>query len=121
MRRKKTAKLDFFVAVKNYAEDIDVNCVLTLFPITVVTHGAGDPPPCFPCSEGFPIAQYEALWQAGQVAMADALGGKLVVAENTGHSIADENFGLVITVVTEVIAAVLDPTTWATPAASPSS
>ena len=51
-------------------------------PITVVTHGAGDPPmACFPCPSGYPVVDLEAAWQAGQTALADALGAQLVVAE----------------------------------------
>ena len=52
------------------------------------------------------MAELEAAWQAGQAAMADALGGRLVVAEATGHSIAGENPGLVVELVSEVIASV---------------
>jgi len=89
------------------------------FPVVVVTHGVGDPPPCFPCSATFPVAELETAWQAGQADLARALGARLVVAENTGHSIANENPELVIGLTAEVIAAVLDPSTWATPAASP--
>jgi len=76
-------------------------------PITVVTHGAGDPPmACFPCPSGYPVTELEAAWQAGQTALAEALGAQLVVAENTGHSIAGENPGLVVQLVGEVIATV---------------
>jgi pimeloyl-ACP methyl ester carboxylesterase len=93
-------------------------------PMIVVAHGAGDPPPCFPeapCSANFPVAEFEAGWQAGEAALATALGAQLVVAENTGHSIASENPELVIALTAQVIAAVRDPSTWATPAAAPSS
>jgi pimeloyl-ACP methyl ester carboxylesterase len=88
-------------------------------PIVVVAHGAGDPPGCFPCSAGYPVAEMEAAWQAGKAELARALGGRLVVAEGIGHSIANENPGLVISMTAEVIAAVRDPSTWATPVASP--
>lgn len=91
-------------------------------PVVVVTHGAGNPPPCNwepSCSAGFPVDEFEAAWQAGQADLARALGGRLVVAEGAGHSIADENPALVIGLTAEVIAAVRDPSTWATPAASP--
>jgi pimeloyl-ACP methyl ester carboxylesterase len=87
-------------------------------PIVLVTHGVGEPPPCFPCSEGYPIAELEAAWQAGQAELAQALGARLVVAENTSHFIGEENPGLVLGLTAEVIAAVRDPSTWATPAAS---
>ncbi len=91
-------------------------------PIVVITHGAGYPPPCNwdpPCSTGFPIAELEATWQEGQQGLAGALGARLVVAEDTGHTIADENPGLVVGLVAEVIAAVRDPGAWTTPAATP--
>ena len=80
-------------------------------PIIVVAHGAGEPPPCFPCSADIPVAELEATWQAGQVDLSQALGGRLVVAEDTGHSIAEENPGLVLALTSEVIAAVRDPST----------
>lgn len=91
-------------------------------PVIVVSHGVGDPPPCNfepPCSESFPTDEYEARWQAGQVELASALGGRLVIAEGTSHYIT-ENEPLVFSVVGEVISAVLDPGSWATPEASPS-
>jgi hypothetical protein len=43
----------------------------------------------------------------------------LVIAENTGHTIANDNPELTIGLVAEVIAAVRDPSTWATPETSP--
>ena len=55
----------------------------------------------------------------GQVGLAEALEGRLVVAEDTSHAIADENPELVVGLTAEVIAAVRDPGIWATPAASP--
>jgi pimeloyl-ACP methyl ester carboxylesterase len=88
-------------------------------PVIVVSHGAGDVPGCFPCSKAYPAAKMEGAWQAGQARLAKALGGRLVTAENTGYSIATENPGRVPGGVAEVIAAVRDPSTWATPAASP--
>jgi pimeloyl-ACP methyl ester carboxylesterase len=91
-------------------------------PIIVVTHGAGYPPPCNwdpPCSAEFPVDELEATWQAGQRALAEALAARLVVAEGTGHSIADENPELVIGLVAEVVAAVRDPSARAAPSAGP--
>ncbi len=91
-------------------------------PIVVVTHGAGYPPPCNwepPCSDGVAVEEVETSWQAGQQELAEALGARLVVAEGTGHTIADENPALVIGLVSEVIAAVRDPGTWTMPVATP--
>jgi pimeloyl-ACP methyl ester carboxylesterase len=88
-------------------------------PIIVVTHGAGVPPPCNfepPCSADYPTGEFEAAWQAGLAELADALGARLVVAEGVGHEVADEDPELVIGLASEVIAAVIDPTSWATPA-----
>jgi pimeloyl-ACP methyl ester carboxylesterase len=90
-------------------------------PVVVVAHGADNPPPCQgnACSADYPVAALEAAWQAGQVALAEALAGRLVVAEGTSHAIADENPELAIAMTAEVIAAVRDPSTWATAVASP--
>jgi pimeloyl-ACP methyl ester carboxylesterase len=107
-------RLDVATGFRQVAEPAEPPAI----PIVVVTHGAGNPPPCNwepPCSAGYPVAALEAIWQAGQAALAEALGARLVVAEGTGHTIADENPELVIGLVTEVIAAVRDPRTWATP------
>ncbi len=73
--------------------------------VVVMTHGAGDPPPC-PCSEGYPVAELEAAWQAGQADLAAQLGVELVVAENTGHIIAGENPQLVIDALLGIIGGV---------------
>ena len=43
----------------------------------------------------------------------------VLVAEGTGHAIADENPGLAVGLTAEVIAAVGEPGAWATPTASP--
>jgi pimeloyl-ACP methyl ester carboxylesterase len=92
-----------------------------MIPVYVVTHGAGNAPPCQGdvCSADYPVEDLEAAWQAGQLNLAEALGGRLVVAEGTGHAIADENPGLAVELTAEVIAAVRDPGSWATPTASP--
>ena len=73
-------------------------------PVIVFTHGAGDPPPC-PCSEGYPVDELEAAWQAGQADLAAQLGVEVVVAQDTGHIIAGENPQLVVDALFDVIAA----------------
>ena len=89
-------------------------------PVVVVTHGVGGPPPaCFDCPADYPTEALENHWQADQADLAQALGARLVVAEGVGHSIATEDPGLVVGLVGEVLAAVRDPSTWATPTASP--
>ena len=84
-------------------------------PVVVITHGAGDPPPC-PCSPDYPVDELEAAWQAGQTDLATRLGVEVVVAENTGHIIAEENPELVLDALLDLIA--LDkPGTTSTPVA----
>jgi pimeloyl-ACP methyl ester carboxylesterase len=77
-------------------------------PVVVMTHGAGDPPPC-PCSPEFPVDELEAAWQAGQAELATGLGVELVVAENTGHLIAGENPEIVLAALFDMIEAYQAP------------
>jgi hypothetical protein len=81
----------------------------------------GNAPPCQGdrCAADYPVEELEAAWQAGQVDLAEAIRGPLVVAEGTGHAIADENPGLAVSLAAEVIAAVRNPGSWAMPEASP--
>jgi pimeloyl-ACP methyl ester carboxylesterase len=72
-------------------------------PISVLTHGAGDPPPC-PCSEGFPVDQLEIDWQHRQDDLAERLGVEVIVAENAGHIIAADDPDLVVATLLDVIA-----------------
>jgi pimeloyl-ACP methyl ester carboxylesterase len=87
-------------------------------PIVVASHGKGVPPPCSfgTCTESYPADAYEAKWQAGERALADALGAHFVVARNAGHSIADDDPAFVIGLVLQVFDAIDDPGAWATPA-----
>jgi pimeloyl-ACP methyl ester carboxylesterase len=73
-------------------------------PVVVMTHGAGDPPPC-PCSPDYPVDELEAAWQTGQTNLGAQLGVEVVVAENTGHLISEENPELVFDAIFAVIAA----------------
>jgi pimeloyl-ACP methyl ester carboxylesterase len=72
-------------------------------PIRVLTHGSGDPPPC-PCSADYPVDRLEAAWQQGQTELASELGVEVIIADNTGHFIAEENPELVIGAILDVIA-----------------
>jgi pimeloyl-ACP methyl ester carboxylesterase len=72
-------------------------------PIRVLTHGAGDPPPC-PCSEGYPVDQLEDVWQQGQTDLASQLGVEVIVAEGAGHFIASDDPDLVVELLLDVIA-----------------
>jgi pimeloyl-ACP methyl ester carboxylesterase len=71
-------------------------------PVRVLTHGAGDPPPC-PCSAGYPADQLEIAWQQSQTDLAERLGVEVFVAEDTGHFIAAENPELVVSILLGVI------------------
>jgi pimeloyl-ACP methyl ester carboxylesterase len=87
-------------------------------PVIVVTHGAGEPPPCQggACAADFPVSALEMAWQAGQSDLAATLGARYVVATGVGHAIADEDPELALELTADVIAAVREPGLWATPA-----
>lgn len=84
-------------------------------PVVVVTHGLGDPPPCWPCSETVPTTELEEIWQTGQSELAASLGGRLVVSEKTDHFIAENDAEIVLELMAEVIAAAMQPSTEGTP------
>ncbi len=66
------------------------------------------------------MAEAEALWRPLQEDFAALVpGGRLVVAEESGHFIQGDQPELVITAIQEVVEAVRDPDTWATPQATP--
>jgi pimeloyl-ACP methyl ester carboxylesterase len=72
-------------------------------PVVVLTHGVGDPPPCFPCSPGYPADELEAWWQDAQATLADALHGKLVVAEGSSHFIETDRPDLIVAATHDVV------------------
>ena len=82
-------------------------------PLVVLTHGR---PWVWP--PGSPTAVLEALWRPLQEKLAaltpDAL---LIVAAQSGHFIPGDQPELVIAAIRQVVDAVRDPSTWATPAA----
>ncbi len=84
-------------------------------PLVVLTHGRPfDWPP------GVPSAAVEALWLPLQEDLAALVpGGRLVVAEESGHFIQGDQPELVIAAIRQVVEAVRDPGTWATPQATP--
>jgi pimeloyl-ACP methyl ester carboxylesterase len=91
-------------------------------PTIVITHGLvegelwdGSIGPMFPPT--WPIDQMEALWQDLQRMQAQDLGGRLVVAEASGHFVFFSQPELVIASIGEIVQAVHDPASWATPAA----
>jgi pimeloyl-ACP methyl ester carboxylesterase len=80
-------------------------------PLVVLTHGRPfDWPP------GVPAAAVEALWLPLQEDLAAlAPGGRLVVAEESGHFIPGDQPDLVIAAIRQVVEAVRDPGTWDAP------
>jgi pimeloyl-ACP methyl ester carboxylesterase len=69
----------------------------------------------------FPIDLIEPVWQAGQVELAALVpGARHVIATESGHWIQVEQPQLVTDAVEQVVAAVRNPSGWATTATSPS-
>jgi pimeloyl-ACP methyl ester carboxylesterase len=97
---------------------VDAATLPTGMPVVVVTHGVPPPPPCFPCSPDFPVDRFEVAWQAQQAAMARAMGARLVVAETSGHRIAEDQPEVVVDATRRVVQVVRDPGSWANPAAA---
>lgn len=85
-------------------------------PLVVLTHGRPwDGPP------GYPAADLEAVWLPLQENLAALTpDGRLVVAEQSGYFIPGDQPDLVIDAIRQVVEAVRDPSTWATPQAAPS-
>ena len=57
-------------------------------------------------------------WFALQAVQARDLGARLVYAEESGHFVPLDQPGVVIAAIADVVAAVRDPSSWATPAAA---
>jgi pimeloyl-ACP methyl ester carboxylesterase len=57
----------------------------------------------------------EVTWRAYELKQAEELQGRLVIAKGSGHNIQEEQPAIVIDAVTEVVNAVRDPSSWATP------
>jgi pimeloyl-ACP methyl ester carboxylesterase len=84
-------------------------------PLVVITHGR---PWSWP--PGYPAAALEAVWLPLQEQLAALTpDGRLVVAAHSGHFIPGDQPELVTAAIGQVVDAVRDPATWATPAASP--
>jgi pimeloyl-ACP methyl ester carboxylesterase len=84
-------------------------------PLVVLTHGRPfDWPP------DAPAAEIEALWLPLQEDLAALVpGGRLVVAEESGHFIPGDQPELVIAAIRQVVDAAREPGAWATAAATP--
>jgi pimeloyl-ACP methyl ester carboxylesterase len=79
-------------------------------PLVVLTHGL---PWSYP--PGFPADTLEAVWRSLQDDLAALVpDARLIVAERSAHYIQLDEPGLVIEAVRQVVAAVRDPSTWAT-------
>ena len=83
-------------------------------PLIVVTHGR---PWEFPA--GYPVDELEAAWRPLQDELVALVpGARLVVAEQSQHYVQIDEPGLVIEAIRQVVDAVRNPETWATPAAT---
>lgn len=91
---------------------------LRSMPLIVVTIETPCDASCFPA--GWPVEKDNALWREMQEEQAALVpGGRLVVSESNQHYLQQADPELVIESVRQVVEAVRDPSTWATPAASP--
>jgi pimeloyl-ACP methyl ester carboxylesterase len=82
-------------------------------PLIVLTHGR---PWDWPA--GYPTAALEAVWMPLQEQLAALTpDARLVVAEQSGHFIPGDQPALVTAAIQQVVEAVRDPSTWATPTA----
>ena len=80
-------------------------------PLIVITHGQ---PWSWPA--GYPAADLEALWMPLQRRLAALTpDARLVVAGESDHDIPGEQPELIIEAIQQVVEAVRDPSTWATP------
>ena len=82
-------------------------------PLAVISHGRPwDWPP------GYPVAELEAVWMPLQENLASLTpNARLIVAEESGHFIPGDQPEGIIAAIEEVVAAVRDPGSWATPSA----
>lgn len=83
-------------------------------PMVVLSHGvaptAAERPP------GWPVEEEEALFQRLHLEIVESVpGARHVIAEASTHAIHQEEPDLVIAAITDVVAAVREPASWATP------
>jgi len=92
---------------------------LPALPLVVLAHGE---PFGVPASGlGFPPEVLETAWRTAQEQLARLVpDGRFVIAEKSAHYIQLQEPELVIAAVQQVVEAVRDPSTWATPQATPS-
>lgn len=88
-------------------------------PLVVLTAGIAPDPSLLPT--GWPVEADDALHRELQDDLASLVpNARHVIAEKSGHFIHYDQPDLVIEAITQVVSAVRDPATWATPQASPS-
>jgi pimeloyl-ACP methyl ester carboxylesterase len=86
-------------------------------PLVVLTAGQPEDPSVFP--PGFPVETYTQLDRELQADLATLVpNARHVIAERSGHYIHQSQPELVVEAIRQVVEAVRDPSTWATPAAS---
>jgi pimeloyl-ACP methyl ester carboxylesterase len=90
-------------------------------PLVVLTAGQPTDPVFFP--PGFPVAEFDQLHRELQADLASLVpDARHVVAEQSSHYIHQSQPELVVEAIQQVVEAVRDPSTWATPvAATPAS
>jgi pimeloyl-ACP methyl ester carboxylesterase len=93
-------------------------------PATAIAHGASEG--LFPdgATHGmfppdWPVAELEASWRATIESNAEALGARLVIAEQSNHFVYLDQPDLVIDAIRQVVEAARDPASWAPQAAQP--
>jgi pimeloyl-ACP methyl ester carboxylesterase len=87
-------------------------------PLVVVTAGIPADPSIFP--PGWPVEEDAALWQELQGDLATLVpNAHHVIATQSGHYVHQSQPELVIDAIEDVVMAAQDPSTWATPAATP--
>jgi pimeloyl-ACP methyl ester carboxylesterase len=90
---------------------------LPAVPLFVVTAGLPADPSTLP--PGWPAEEYAAVWQELQADLATLVpGGRQVIAEQSSHYVHQTEPELVVDAIEQVVMAVRDPATWATPAAA---
>jgi pimeloyl-ACP methyl ester carboxylesterase len=90
---------------------------LSPMPLVVVTAGQPVDPSQYP--PDWPVAAFEQLEQALQADLATLVPhARQVVAKESGHYVHQSQPEVVVAAVLQVVAAVSDPSTWATPAAT---
>ena len=103
----------------SFAEARAARAATPLRPMPLVVVSAGQPldPAAFP--PGWPMEAFERLERELNDDLAGLVpGGRHVIAERSGHYVHQTEPEVVVAAITQVVEAVRDPSTWATPVAS---